>query len=189
MGLLEVLIGELYKRWDKQLYIYLLYKTMFLLAYYGLFRISELCKGPHALKACDVFVNYAQGKLLLVLRSSKTHSRADIHKEIRINSTMKKQNKFCPVKSTSQFLQIRGDYEDEHEQLFVFRDGTPVTSGQFRNVLKHSLKSAGLNKDYYGTHSFRIGRATDLSKFGYSVEQIKKVGRWASNSVFKYIRY
>ena len=57
-----------------------------------------------------------------------------------------------------------------------------------RNVLSTCLRNIGLNPDHYGTHSFRIGRATDQFKQGYSVERIKREGRWESDAVYKYLR-
>ena len=46
----------------------------------------------------------------------------------------------------------------------------------------------GLDDKLYGMHSLRIGRTTDLIKFNYSIEEIKIMGHWRSNVVFKYIR-
>ena len=40
----------------------------------------------------------------------------------------------------------------------------------------------------YGTHSLRSGRTCDLYKLGLSVETIKKIGRWKSNAVFRYLK-
>ena len=45
-----------------------------------------------------------------------------------------------------------------------------------------------VNPKLYDMHSLRIGGATDLFKYGYSVEEIKRMGRWRSNVVYKYIR-
>ena len=50
------------------------------------------------------------------------------------------------------------------------------------------LKRLNLEPGLYGMHSFRIGRATDLIKFNYSIEEVKLMGRWRSNVIFKYIR-
>ena len=85
-------------------------------------------------------------------------------------------------------MQLRGDYHNDHEQYFVFRDFTPVTANHARNVLKLMFKNIGLDNRLYGMHSFRIGRTTDLLKYGYSIEDIKLMGRWRSNVIFKYIR-
>ena len=57
-----------------------------------------------------------------------------------------------------------------------------------RTVLKTILKRAGFNEKIYCTHSMHIGHCGDLLKMGFSVETIKKLGRWRSNAVFDYLR-
>ena len=57
-----------------------------------------------------------------------------------------------------------------------------------RWTLKRLLRRLKLNDKLYNTHSFRIGRATDLKKTGTPVDDIKMLGRWRSNAVFKYIK-
>ena len=85
-------------------------------------------------------------------------------------------------------MQIRGDYSSLTEPLFIFRDGSPVRPQHARSVLKMALKNLQLDPSLYNTHSFRIGRATDLFKKGFSLEQIKQYGRWKSNAIYKYLR-
>ena len=58
-----------------------------------------------------------------------------------------------------------------------------------RILLKQLIKNIHLNPDNYNTMSLRIGRASDLLKFGFSIETIKRMGRWKSNAVYRYIRY
>ena len=64
----------------------------------------------------------------------------------------------------------------------------PVTVEQARNVLKQCLTNIGLDPYNYGMHSFRVGHTSDLIKYNYSLEELKKMGRWCSNTVYKYIR-
>ena len=71
---------------------------------------------------------------------------------------------------------MRGDYEDDKDQYFVFSDGSPVTPNHVRKLVKSTLKSLNLDEKLYGTHSFRIGRATDLQKLGHSIDVIKQCG-------------
>ena len=76
----------------------------------------------------------------------------------------------------------------QNTQFFVFSDGSPVKDTHIRSVLHKMIKNLRLNPKYYNIHSFRIGRATDLSKDGLAVEKIKKQGRWKSNAVYRYLR-
>ena len=71
--LLEVILFELGRIFSMQPYLLITHRTLFVLAYYGLFRIGELSKGDHPIKACDVHVAVNKLKILIYLRSSKTH--------------------------------------------------------------------------------------------------------------------
>ena len=86
-------------------------------------------------------------------------------------------------------MRVHGSYISDDEQLFIFRDRSPVMASHFRVLLKKLLKQLNINPDLYNCQSMRIGRGTDLLKFGFSVENIKRVGRWKSTAVYKYLRY
>ena len=87
-----------------------------------------------------------------------------------------------------RYMQLRGGYESDEEQFFVFRDNNPVTPVHARNLLKMLLSQMNLDGRLYGMHSFRIGRTTDLLKFKYTVDEVNLMGRWKSNVIFRYIR-
>ena len=74
-------------------------------------------------------------------------------------------------------MKIRGDYLDEDEQFFIFRDKSPVQPQNIRNLLRDLLKNLNLDPLLYDVHSFRSGRTVDLSKFGYSLEKDKINGK------------
>ena len=190
-------IERYYTDEDNQPYLELLYKTIIIFLYYGLFRIGELThtKAGHALKAKDVHFAQNKDKILLVLHSSKTHGRDVRPQKIKIAATANtfkiwnKDKHFCPFEITCEFLKIRGeDYYSDDEQFFIFPDRSVVQPDAVRRVLKRALSQMGLNQDNYDTHSFRRGRATDLKKLGCPVDTIKELGRWRSNAVYKYLR-
>ena len=196
-GLLELILFEIERMLAKnnQCYLVLLYQTMFTLGYYGLFRVGELTKSPHVMKAKDIHMGMNKDKLLIVLHSSKTHSRANHLQNIKITANTAERmgayikRHFCPMDLVSRYLKQHGNYTQLNEQFFVFRDGTPVLPDMARKVLKSCINNLGLNPRLYDLHSFRIGRASDLAKYHYSVEEIKRMGRWKSNAVYKYIRF
>ena len=95
---------------------------------------------------------------------------------------------FCPFKLVNDFMKIRGNYEEADEQFFVFKDKSPVTPQQVRELLKQCLSTLGLDASLYGFHSFGVGRTTDLVKYNYSIEEVKRMGRWRSNTVYRYIK-
>ena len=132
---------------------------------------------------------------MIVLYSSKTHNKAQREQKIKVSAkelSFKQKgysNKhFCPFQVLRQYVKVRGDYSDESEQFFIFSDGSPVTAVTARAVLKNAIKAIGLNEKLYDLHSLRIGRASQLIELGYSVEDVKTLGRWKSNVVYKYIR-
>ena len=55
--------------------------------------------------------------------------------------------------------------------------------------MKHAVSTIGLDPTVFGTHSLRIGGATQLAMCNFSGSQIKEVGRWASDSYRKYLRF
>ena len=206
--LLSLLLLGLEKKFDNQPYLEIMYKTLFLLAYYGLMRVGELTLSQHVLKAKDVHEARNKNKLLLILHSSKTHGPGDRPQHIRITglSTLEvsddsktklieysnkecENTLFCPVTYTTKYIDMRDGREHDSEPFFQFRDGSPVKSNHMRDTLRSLLTNLGLNSDLYDTHSFRIGRATDLFKSErLPIDIIKHVGRWKSNAVYKYLR-
>ena len=111
-----------------------------------------------------------------------------ITRNIQDKSHFYQRRSFCPFTLMNDYMQARGDYDSEDEQFFVFRDKTPVTPENARNVLRTCLTGLGLDASLYGMHSFRVGRTTDLIKCNYSFEEVKHMGRWQSNVIDKYIR-
>jgi hypothetical protein len=50
------------------------------------------------------------------------------------------------------------------------------------------LQFIGIDHSHYRGHSLRIGAATHFASLGYSEAYIKKLGRWNSNAIERYIR-
>ena len=194
-GLLELILGELrrYFYGRNQVYLEILYKALFALGYYGLLRVGELTASEHVIKAQNIHVASNKDKILVVLYSSKTHGyesrpqKVKITSNIRAGSSLHQYRTFCPFKLMKDYFHIRGEF-GENEQFFVFRDGSPVLPDHARKVLRQMLDRLGLNSALYDMHSLRIGRASDLAKFNYSISETKFLGRWKSNTVYKYIR-
>ena len=210
-NLLEVILYQLQRKFSKsnQPYLEIMYITAFLLFYYGMLRVGELANSQHAIKAKDIHSGKRKNKILMILYSSKTHSKADIPQTITIqdediievhagkqrSSSKNKlphqfiqETNFCPFLWTNRYLTARGGYLHKDEQFLIFSDGSPVEAGHIRKLLRQTLNEIGLQGTLYDVHSFRIGRATDLQKGGISVTEIKELGRWKSNSVYKYLR-
>ena len=193
--LLEQLIFELERVFstpeNNQPYLELLYKSMLLLAYYGLFRVGEIASGDHCILARNVQVGQNKNKILITLESSKTHGKETRPQTVKISTLSKYRSSkrfFCPFRAMRAYGKIRPEYASDNEQFFVFSDGSPVTPNHIRTVLKGLLKRLNHDPNLYDMHSMRIGMASDMLKQGYTVEQIRFAGRWRSNAVFKYLR-
>ena len=193
-NLLNIILSHLEIKFRCQVYLECLYKTAYALAYHGLFRVGELTQGPHAIKSGDVHLAGNKQKYLFILHSSKTHTRSDLPQKVAINQLEEANNQrskikiYCPYQLTKMYIKLRPKCYNHNEQFLVYSDSTPLTPENFRNTLRSIVKDLNLNQNYYDTHSFRIGRATDLMKRGVPIDKIKEQGRWKSNAVYKYLR-
>ena len=182
---------------QNQLYLALLYKTMFLTAYYGLLRVSEiaLTDSNHTIRVTDTFVGANKEKILFILRSSKTHGTYARPQLIKIstvefkNGIQNRPHRVCPYVTLCLYFKHRPRYFNTNEPLFIFKDLSPVTDSHMRSTLHLMLKLMGYKEFLYNCHSFCSGRSCDLLKFGVSVETIKKLGRWTSNVVYSYLKH
>lgn len=175
-----------------QPYLAELYKAIFVSAYYGLMRISEVM-GKHAVHTEDVHIskNKNKFKVKYILRSSKTHTvgkrpqMIDIYPDYQVVGT-----KFCPVTTINEFSKLRPHRENLGGNYFVFSDGSTVTEHHVRVVLKLCLRQLNLPSSSFNFHGYRSGRATDLFKWNFGIDWIRKVGRWSkkSTSIMHYFK-
>ena len=203
-GMLNILLQNVnfYYNNIQQPYLACLYMTLLSTAYFGLFRVGELTSGNHPVLAKDVQIGYNKKKILFILRTSKTHGKNVPPELVKISNqnVIGKRNKnnkklassagkqFCRYQLLRSYAKLRGPYHTDHDPFFVFSDGSPVKPQNLRICLKKSLKMTGFEPSLYSLHSLRSGRTVDLWKCGLSVESIKKLGRWKSNAVFKYLK-
>ena len=195
-SLLENVLFEVARVTANQPYLTIMYQALFAVGYYGLLRTGELTSGEHTVKAANVQIAVNKEKILLLLYSSKTHGKESRPQKITLKSikgpskaTGYVQRCFCPCNLLNKYMKVRGPYKSEKDNLFVFSDRvTEVSPQHASNILAKCLKNIGVEFSVYTLYSLRIGRATDMLRFGYTVEEIKREGRWKSNAVFKYLR-
>ena len=198
-GLLVIILRRIQETFDQQPYLSLLLRTIISTTYFGLFRICELTKtsSGHAVLTKDVQIGSNKRKFIFVLRTSKTHNEGTRPQIVKIaSSTIQKKHKYlpsnqvipCPYELLYQYSKARPEYENENDQFFVLSDGTSVTATMVRRCLKQALKDEKSNEKLYSFSSLRSGRASNLLKIGLSVETIKRLGRWKSNAIFKYLK-
>lgn len=175
-----------------QPYLNSLYRCMITMGYFGMLRVGEMATGDHPLLARDVHLSHRDKKVQLILRTSKTHGLGDQPQYIKFDTFDSKgilYNKhFCPYEVVREFLQIRGPKLNDRDPLFVFRDNSPVKTFQLSAILKRAIDNLGIDSRDFGTHSLRIGHATQLDHRHVSLSEIRRRGRWKSNIIYRYIR-
>ena len=72
--------------------------------------------------------------------------------------------------------------------LFTKQNKLAITRAQFSQTLRQVIKKSGFDDSRIKGHSFRIGAATTAASFGFTEDQIQRMGRWRSDAVKKYIR-
>ena len=90
-----------------------------------------MTQSEHVIKAKDVHISTKKEKLQLVLCTSKTHQRGMRPQKINITSNSVEKTgsylkrHFCPFKLIQKFNIYRGNYQQDDEQFFIFRDRSP----------------------------------------------------------------
>ena len=155
--------------------------------------MGELTQGEHTIKAKDVHIRLNKPKILVVFRSSKTHDKGSSPQKVKISAKQKEtkhwdSTTFCPFKLVREYLVRRGEYITEDEPFLIFSNHSPVKPDQFRKVLRNMLIHLNLDVQLYDTHSMHAGRVCDLVNMGYTIEQVKSMGRWKSNAIYKNLK-
>ena len=128
-----------------QMYLNNLYLSLFSTAYFGLFRVGELTKSDHTVKARDVHIGINKNKLLFVLRSSKNSGSDNKPQLIKIESStptgrINIHNPYCPYSLLHKYIDSRKTFKSDDEQFFVFSDRSAVKPYNFRKVFKHMIE-------------------------------------------------
>jgi site-specific recombinase XerD len=156
-----------------------LFKAMFTLAFAAMLRISEITIGnqsTHTIQAQNVTCDRASCTLLL---PSYKHSVAPVTLILRASDSQ-----LCPVAALLAYLRLRGQAPGP---LFTNSNGKGISRKFFLSQLNLCLSNTtGLGR--ITSHSFRIGGATYMSQCGYSDDDIRRMGRWRSDAMLRYIR-
>ena len=166
-------------------YDQLLYKSMFTLMYHAALRGSEVCKTPttkHTIQFNQIEPVTSKTLPSIKIRFiSYKHSTSDIPSLI-VRST---DDITCPVTAFRKYSRLRGNNPGP---AFQDQSSSPITRQMLLSILQQCLIRAGLSLDSYNTHSFRIGKTTDLVKHGMSYPKISLIGRWKSKAFLHYIK-
>ena len=164
----------------------------FILAFYGLLRISEFTVPSK--RAFDprrhttmADISWGSRHYTLTVKYCKTDQLGRGHTLY----IPKGRGITCPFKAMHRYcshISKTGTRADNYAPLFRFKSGEPLTRSNFLTHLRRFLALAGYSPSAFNTHSFRIGAATTASQAGIPTSQIKLLGRWRSSAYLCYTR-
>lgn len=168
-----------------------LFKAAFSLAFFGFLRVEEFTSKskfrqdtrPFHLNDIKIFSVGKTSYVQVTITESKTDQKG-----LTSTLTIAKHNSIvCPIVNRSNYLHVRPSVKT-NGQLFIHFDGTPLTRYQVSSILKKCLDFCNIKNDYFRSHSFRIGGASEAASKGVPDETIKTWGRWRSGAYASYIR-
>lgn len=159
-----------------------LFSTAFGLAFFGAFRVGELVSPSKHAAGGFSFEDVVLGPDSVRLKVSRSKTdQLGLGSWVHLRAVQGEQ---CPVRLVTDYLRIRSP----GSQFFVHQDGFPLTRFQFASVFKKCLAAVGENPAEYGTHSFRIGAATEAVRAGLPEGEVMRIGRWQSRCYVGYVR-
>lgn len=178
-GLVRILGGICFSAYEIALF-----RAAFVLAFFGAFRVGELVSSsklaPGGLQRTEV--EFGAGRVDIWLRRSKTDQHG---KGRRVMLYAIDIEAICPVVAVQLFLAMRPNIGGP---LLIHADGSPLTRFQFVRLFRLGLEKVGLAPMEYGSHSFRIGAATEAARLGLGDTAVQRIGRWESRRFRSYIR-
>ncbi len=145
-------------------------------AFFGFLRSAEFCFS--ALLLSDVAIDNREHPttLSLFIKCSKTDQ---FHQGTNIYLS---KTDLCPVAAITEYLTLS---QQPDGPLFISQQGVPLTREVFITKVQAALSRAGVNPDFYKSHSFRIGAATTAAAQGINDSTM---GRWSSDAFQAYIK-
>ena len=170
----------------KNPYLHAMLRAAFLLAYHGALRVGEFAKSTHTNHTLSIdnvsFLHSTHGTSVSIRLHSFKHS--NIGASFIIDQ--QRSAKHCPVQALKNYLKLRPICGGP---LFISLDKRPLDRKLIAKALKATLSLNGYNPDSYNTHSFRVGKASDMAIAGVPEAVIRKAGRWTTDAFKQYIRW
>lgn len=188
-NVLHELVGSL-EHTNSSAWQRILFKAMFLVAFYGFFRLGELATKGSQFASCvlqygSIHFVTEKGCVCKVKITISKFKHNSTNRPCEIMIDRQSVRSFCPVQSLIDYCNIRGLAPGP---LFCFPDMRAITVTQFNTELRRCLTFCGLDSCRYKSHSFRIGAACYAAEQGFSDAQIRSLGRWKSDAFKLYIR-
>ena len=98
------------------------------------------------------------------------------------NAFVASDARLCVVSWIKHLVALRpGHFDDPTSFPFTLSDGRVLSRGTVSKTLKAGVLRVGLKEDEIGVISLRAGGASAMYHAGFSVEEIQRRGRWASD--------
>ena len=163
-----------------------MFHAVFLLAHFACLRAGEISLSnnkEHMLQSEQFTREVSQGGASYTVHfATYKHSN---HQTPQIKLCSSPDPNLCPVSALDTYLSLRGTFKGP---LMQSPSGKPLTRYRLAQFLRSCLTLCNEQPDLYGTHSFRIGRATQLAEEHAADVTIRSAGRWNSNAFKSYIR-
>ena len=169
----------------------ILYRSIFLLAYFGFLRMSNIA--PHSLAAFDSSKHFLRQDLIfgppgahLIIKWTKTLQDNKSHHVIQIPSI---ENIFlCPVRALQALLKSRSLPPSFPLFANLTYPHHPIIDTHIRNALKKVLAFKNFPLKGFGFHTFRRTGATFSFDHNVALQNIMAHGLWRSSAVWTYLQ-
>ncbi|XP_069092652.1 integrase/recombinase xerD homolog [Pleurodeles waltl] len=160
----------------------ILFRTLMSWMFFGAFRVSELLGLSEKSGILWREVRAVREGLALWVRQSKTDQKG-----LGVTVVLRRYpyKDICPV---NLGVQLRSKSVVSEGPVFCHADGRKVTAAQLLAILRKGLSGMGFDAERFGTHSFRIGVATEAGGKGWDREEMMALGRWRSDCFRRYVR-
>ena len=167
------------------------YKALFLVAYFGFFRLASLL--PPTTGSFDrtryLTVNdvvWGKPGAHIIITCAKNMQNSGQYHVVQLPEL--KNVLICPVLALKNMLKKQETSPDQPLfQIHTKKGIVPLMSSNARSFLKTCIASMGLNPSHYTFHSFRRSGASLAFNSSVALENIKQHGNWKSEAVWTYL--
>ena len=171
-----------------------------LTAWFFMMRASEFCDSngvnvDHVLRGLDVKLSKEDEPVEVGLATEVTvqfrKTKAD-QEAFGSCKTMARTGvaHLCPVEALDAYRKVcpgRFQGAEAHKPLFRWGNGTMLKRVEVQFLLQRAATAVGLPPERFLSHSLRIGGASALFQASADIELVKRMGRWTSSSVQRYL--
>jgi hypothetical protein len=153
----------------------------------SLCRAGEICSG---LSVAEHIWSADKTEVTLVLRRTKTHRKGGPE-----TITIRDYGSNSGVRHLRRHFHRHNLWRSPQSLVYPSCNieghldwGKLLQTSQFRSLIRQAVAATGRDSSLYSGHSLRAGGATDLFRAGALYPNIKKFGRWKSDTALIYYR-